>query len=236
MNEQISHSRLSDFYYSQVLAEHVTFSSQEWHLKSRGTNKGRKEYHQWLVEACEDADNNDYWRPDGTVCPTLGDHGRTRGHACSKRAWSPCRSGTECQACCPQDTLLEYVYRVALERFQLFYLLGNNLAFRNAGWARSKRCHMLPDPARGCTLGCFRCRLTVKDADCYDIVVPGVQNIICYESGRLTEERPETSVHVPCRLTNRILTGIDRVLPYRCIHGLSLSQFDTSHLEKTHYS
>jgi hypothetical protein len=72
--------------------------------------------------------------------------------------------------------------RVALERFRLLYLLSNNFAFRNAGWARSKRCHMLPDPVRSCTFGCFRCRLTLKDADCYYIVVPGVQNIICYET------------------------------------------------------
>ena len=97
----MSHSHLSDFYFSQVLAENVTFSSREWQLKSQGTNKGRREYHQWLVEACEDAGNNDYWRPGGTICPTLGDHGGTRGQAFSKRASSPCRSGIKCQACCP---------------------------------------------------------------------------------------------------------------------------------------
>ena len=135
----MSHSHLSDFYFSQVLSENVTFSSREWQMKSQGTNKGREEYHQWLVEACEDADNNDYWRPDGTICPTWGTLGEREFKLSQRERRLLAALAQKARRVVPQDALLEYIYRVALERFQLLYLLGNNLAFRNAGWARSKR-------------------------------------------------------------------------------------------------
>ena len=95
---------------------------------------------------------------------------------------------------------------------------------------------MLFDPAGDQFFGFFLSLLTLKNTDRSDSVIPGVQNLIRHESGRLTEERPKPSLHVPCRLANPTLTRIDRVLSYSCIHSLSLSQFKTSHLEKTYDS
>src|SRR6266516_1702138 len=91
---------------------------------------------------------------------------------------------------------------------------------------------MLHDPVRNHPVGCIGCRFTLEETDCSYHMVPGIKDVIRHKTRRFADNRTKTCLNFLCRLVNLLMPRFDGVLPYRCVHGLLLSQFDTFTLEK----
>lgn len=105
-----------------------------------------------------------------------------------------------------------------------------DLCLRGSDALRRGRCHRDHGPAHRRRLAAGNYLAERVRTLC---VAPRIQNVIGHETGCLSEDRPETTLHVPCRFAHSITTWFQRVPPYRSVHGSLLSPLHTLNLKKT---